>query len=486
MEALELPADVFTCNERFMRGVAVGPFYSVPGLWTSLQLPFDLLGSGERVVAFTGDTVSPSGEVIAYPPLHMHHIHVAKQDPRGDANVHWFETHGDYHMDPRRGYRRELPTGYCDVVDGHKKVTIEVQVNDVRYGSDIAMSAEAARPTVHGPGAHPSAPPISWYLRILFELAEHPCHSASKVLLFHPLDATVYTDMLGRYSLPAAPSLRWWTTRWPRTGVLLPPGWAHIHRARYTGLLVVAGHHSPWTLGGSAASQMASELGSRGHRSQEHAVREECAQLPHPLPLSCSALAEMRSLLLAAASKRDVLICHDDPDEANFVKIGAQDPGGSGGHAGVHDRPGGLVCRANTFRANDALTIFSFSEARWNHNMPTFTQHTLLFFYYNRLGTPSEPSLVDDVFPYEMGAWSLKGWERHLVCTDKGIDKGTGGGPIDQQGQCTVFEMHHRGMPNSSQPALGGGDYISDPEWRAVHTSKGFTSLADVGLKLRV
>lgn len=167
MEALELPADVFTCNERFMRGVAVGPFYSVPGLWTSLQLPFDLLGSGERVVAFTGDTVSPSGEVIAYPPLHMHHIHVAKQDPRGDANVHWFETHGDYHMDPRRGYRRELPAGYCDVVDGRKNVTVEVQVNDVRYGSDIAMSAEAKRPTVHGPGAHPSAPPIPWYLRLL-------------------------------------------------------------------------------------------------------------------------------------------------------------------------------------------------------------------------------------------------------------------------------------------------------------------------------
>lgn len=349
--------------------------------------------------------------------------------------------------------------------------------------------------------------PNSRYLRILFELAEHPCDAASKVLLFHPLEASVYTDMLGRYSLPAAPTLRWWSSQWPRTGVILPPGWAHIHRARYTGLLVVAGHHTPWTLGGLAASQMASELGnelgssysSQGHRSQEsglrYAVRQECAQLPHPLPLECSALAEMRRLLLAAASKADVLVCHDDPDEASFVKIGAQDPGGAGGHAGLHDRPGGLVCRGTTFRARDALTIFSFSESRWNHYMPTFTQHTLLFFYYKRYGEmhspagtsldpwhndsrSSEPSLVDDVFPYEMGVWSLRGWERHLVCADNrtdGLDK-----PIDQPGQCTIYEMHHRGIPNGSQPAPGSGDYIADPEWRAVHTPKGFMSLADM------
>ena len=42
----------------------------------------------------------------------MHHIHVEREVP------HWWETHGDYRMDPKFGYHTALPPGACVSHDG--------------------------------------------------------------------------------------------------------------------------------------------------------------------------------------------------------------------------------------------------------------------------------------------------------------------------------------------------------------------------------
>lgn len=63
------------------RMMLVGPFVSEAMEWQWIDFPFDLLEAGERVRGFTGDTVSADDwhTPIAYPPLHMHHIHVMRE-----------------------------------------------------------------------------------------------------------------------------------------------------------------------------------------------------------------------------------------------------------------------------------------------------------------------------------------------------------------------------------------------------------------------
>ena len=65
-------------KERIM---LVGPFVSEAMRWHWIDFPFDLLEARERVRGFTGDTVSADDwhTPIAYPPLHMHHIHVVRE-----------------------------------------------------------------------------------------------------------------------------------------------------------------------------------------------------------------------------------------------------------------------------------------------------------------------------------------------------------------------------------------------------------------------
>eukprot|EP00966_Prymnesium_polylepis_P216764 5017978-Prymnesium_polylepis.1 len=98
------------CASETLRTLMVGPFFSEPGQWHSMGASYDdMLERDDRVIGYAADVVNGSGGVVAYPPLHLHHIHVS----RGDG-VHWYETHGDYAMDPARGYWHALPNGYCD------------------------------------------------------------------------------------------------------------------------------------------------------------------------------------------------------------------------------------------------------------------------------------------------------------------------------------------------------------------------------------
>jgi hypothetical protein len=162
------------CTSATLRTLVAGPFFSRPGEWHSMGSAYDqLLKPADRVVGYVADVVNSSGLAVPYPPIHLHHIHVM----RGEA-VHWYETHGDYQLDPARGYWRSLPAGYCDDSRGEAKRTVLAQINDVRFTSDMAMSFD---PNAEATVPHNiSAAEIEWYLRL--ELAVAPAAAACRPL----------------------------------------------------------------------------------------------------------------------------------------------------------------------------------------------------------------------------------------------------------------------------------------------------------------
>lgn len=60
---------------------------------------------------------------------------------------HWFETHGDYHMDPFEGYHLKLPGDLCVVHDG-APLRVQAHVNDVRFASVHGNAGMGAASTV--------------------------------------------------------------------------------------------------------------------------------------------------------------------------------------------------------------------------------------------------------------------------------------------------------------------------------------------------
>ena len=121
---------VHTCVQPELLGVLIGPFRSSAGQFTSLNLPFDLVRPGSRIIAFTADAVDVSGTPVGYPPLHMHHVHLAKGEVGSDSYYnHWWEVHGDYGVGPY-GHQPEqhLPEGYCDVDWGGISGLLDAQV----------------------------------------------------------------------------------------------------------------------------------------------------------------------------------------------------------------------------------------------------------------------------------------------------------------------------------------------------------------------
>eukprot|EP00966_Prymnesium_polylepis_P210542 4875459-Prymnesium_polylepis.1 len=150
----------------------VGPFETHVQQWTSIRVPFALLKRGDRIVRYSGGAVDAADgrTPLGYPPLHMHHIHVQREEP------HFFETHGDYDMHPEHGYGSTLPDGTCVVHDG-QRVSIFAQVNDVRFsGNETAMATSA--PRANAMPRH-TLPPYEWYLRIEFLLRSAPSRPAA-------------------------------------------------------------------------------------------------------------------------------------------------------------------------------------------------------------------------------------------------------------------------------------------------------------------
>ena len=124
---------LWSCESETVKGVIVGPFVHRAGTWTSLQLPFKrFLAPDDRITQFTGDAIDAQGRVMPYPPLHLHHIHLTHSGPL----VHWFETHGDYKMDPD-GYHTRVPQGHCvsagAIFEGKSNSAVQAIYNDVRF-----------------------------------------------------------------------------------------------------------------------------------------------------------------------------------------------------------------------------------------------------------------------------------------------------------------------------------------------------------------
>ena len=422
-----LPA-VYTCREPTLRGMLAGPFRTVPGQWTSIGLKHDLLHPGDRITHYVGDAVhATTGTPLKYPPLHLHHIHVAKlrythgaphdSDHIAHYYPHWFETHGDY-ASTDAGYMTSLPDGYCDVFETNvdqsdSEVRVEAQLNDVRWQADAAMSRDTrtdapaslldrnasaplparARDAAAAAARHHS-PPYEWYLRIVFSLADRPCRTAHKLLVGQPLDRSALADHLLRYDVGAVPSLRWWAVRIPFSGRLLPPAWLHSHRARYSGLLFVEGNHT---------IALAGDAGLCAERGGQLATCKSDAT---------AALTTLRSMLLHAAGER--LLCADDPAVPSFDRL----PLNADGSGGYHDRQGAIWCRPGaSVSAGAAYTVFAFSTAHYLRHVDPFPQHTLLFLRYAPLPPPplGTPSSHIEVHPPSYSRWDVGGDVIHRV-----------------------------------------------------------------------
>ncbi|KAL1510680.1 hypothetical protein AB1Y20_006976 [Prymnesium parvum] len=358
------------CAAPSTRTLLAGPFYSRPGEWHSLGFSYDeMLAPSDRIVAYTADVVDSSGAALPYPPVHLHHIHVMR-----GAGVHWYETHGDYERDRARGYRRALPDGYCDANAQPAARILLAQINDVRFTQDMAMSFDRRGGAAPPPPPHAAAPPLAWFVRLAFELAppSSRCRAATKLIWWYPVTPAAAADRLSRYDVPRRPALFWWVMRAPRGGRLLPPAWVHSHRARYGGLLLVRGKHSPRSL----------------------------AAFPRAANLTAA-----RSALLAAAAGR--LVCADDEERApSFARL----PPAADGTGGWYDRQGRVVCRQLDIERGEEYTLFSFNEPRWSTDVDPYPQHTMLFMYLD--GNASATELAE-TFPASYGEWYLESGEYH-------------------------------------------------------------------------
>ena len=166
-------APVYICARNNTRTALVGPFTSRVQEWHTIHVFLSLLSPGDRIVKYTGDTVSANDTTtpIGYPPLHMHHIHVY-----ANYTPHWFETHGDYPLDAHGYSLSSPPPGSCIVVKDEPPTKVFAQVNDVRFSTGTAMAGGSAggTPTEYErlslEALRARAPAYRWYFRIQFEL----------------------------------------------------------------------------------------------------------------------------------------------------------------------------------------------------------------------------------------------------------------------------------------------------------------------------
>ena len=112
------------------------------------------------------------------------------------------------------------------------------QVNDVRGARAAGLGMFASGEGAAAKSTNGTA--YEWYLRLSFELAERPCTPVTKLILWHPIDSSATHDPLSRYAVPSSDALFWWTLWLPRSGLLLPPGWVHSHRARCADCTLIA------------------------------------------------------------------------------------------------------------------------------------------------------------------------------------------------------------------------------------------------------
>ena len=391
---------VWACTQGRERTVLAGPFSSSAQQWHFLSLPFELLNDGDRIVRVVGDTVNASDaqSPIAYPPLHMHHIHIQHEIP------HWFETHGDYHRDPKRGYELQMPKGSC-VIYSHLErpegadtrgiekamdaVSVVAHVNDVRGGAALGMGGHRSGSGASLAALRQQLPPYKWYFRVQMELAEDskPCTRADKLVLQNPSALLGQHDVLGRYNAGNETHVLHWTIRLGVGGKLLPETVRyHSHRARHAGYLLLRGEHTFASLVKSGALP-----------------KDFFTRCPGA---GCPSLADVRERIEKAAGPS--LLCRDDPTVPSMEMVQEDDSVTSARVAQRQfDRPGKIECDAFSFAAGEPVTTFSFAAPISDAQRNVFPQHTMLLAHF----TPdlSSKESTDDegeesVRPAEAGA----------------------------------------------------------------------------------
>lgn len=372
---------VYRCMRGGVRSFLVGPFSSSVQQWHSIVATVPLLRRGDRIIRYTGDAVRASDATtpIAYPPLHLHHIHVHHPDGVG----HWWETHGDYaRADDKYDYSlASPPTGRCVVFDDDRPLRVYAQLNDVRYSTGTAMAGDGHgtdRDDGHSDdhnsstlgGQHATGPRYGWFFRIAFEVeqASAPaCEPVHKLALGYPIDAHVLHDHVARFDAGSRETVFLWTHRLPYGGTVAPPLYSHVHRARYAGHLLLRGEHTLDGLVGGANGQTLASLR---------------ASLP---PSNRTAI--VRQMAIDRARADGSLLCSDDPNEKTFVSR----PEGGDGTGGFFDRRGRLECAPFAFAAGEVVTVLLFSRPLWATHLRVFPQHAQIFLFYTPLDGARTP-----------------------------------------------------------------------------------------------
>ena len=189
-------ANVTLCADSKSRAFRLGPFSTRPGRWHhGVSLVPNLFAAGDRLKAVTGQVTNAHGQVIAFPPLYTHHIHIGG---------HFFVTH----VDDESGGEHHVPAGYCVPV-------FQSWMNgvDVVY---VVWHPEDSRPG-----------PSEFYISVQFQLASplDKCAPATPVELRQAVDthqlAEQFSDRYFRYLAPDKPAVAWFAIRLPFSGQLL-------------------------------------------------------------------------------------------------------------------------------------------------------------------------------------------------------------------------------------------------------------------------
>ena len=190
--------------------------------------------------------------------------------------------------------------------------------------------------------------------------------------------------------------------------------YVHAHRARYAGMLLLRGAHTPRSLLRSLGLHCPSAVqrANADGRSFSGGGSDIGGEVPPP----CRDVAAARDSLRRIAEAKSLLLCADEglpPGETGLPPGEAGLPPGEAGrhHGGHHDRPGAFRCRAATFAAGEVVTAFAFSRANWAVGVTHFLQHSILFAYV-RYAPSDQPPGASDGASEGMSARDVM-WETH-------------------------------------------------------------------------
>lgn len=359
-------ASVWSCDsdDPAIRGVRIGPVTTWPTKWSEFDL-FDLsflFSPGEHFQSYVGSPVGANGELLGFPPLHVHHIHFMKfnaslagQDMSGAAlggvldDVHFFNTHGDFPSGEdygrgatsSRAYERVVPDGYGLAIENGKAFQLRALIDDVRMPNETAST-------------------FDFYLELVFTMVPANVKNVSYFWLHNPGAEQMM------YQTPNYPSMAWWTITMPASGKLIPGGiWVHEHRMRSSKYGMVAVRGSREKLNFTCAAYGISDVMVEWDSARRVTSRVESLDAAYDKLIS---------------EHGDSVICRTDPDTPQFLQVNdSAMPGIAAGSR--YDRSGKLLCNDWAFEEDEQVTIFAFHDAIELANAPWYPMHSVFHMY---------------------------------------------------------------------------------------------------------